>query len=281
MSDETALVPTEIRSVTFYGDVILGAIVQVDTEARIYVPLRPICHYLGLDWSAQYRRTRRDEVLTDELRFIRIERSESVAIMATDSQRGDPTTICLPLDLLPGWLFGITTTKVKPEIRDKIILYRRECYRRLWDAFKNEILPSAAITPAPQLGGAALAYELATAVQNLAREQMELEQRMGRAAQWAKGIEGRVTALEVRLSPLEAHLSPDTSISNAQAGELALTVKTVANALEQRGQARGYHLVYGELYRRFSITGYKHLPQARFAEALDWLRAWYDEITKG
>jgi hypothetical protein len=25
-------------------------------------------------------------------------------------------TLCLPLDLLPGWLFGVTTGKIKPDL---------------------------------------------------------------------------------------------------------------------------------------------------------------------
>ena len=63
-----------------------------------------------------------------------------------------------------------------------------------------------------------MAYELATAVQNL-RDQMELESRMGKAAQWAKGIESRVTALEL-------HLTGDEAITETQAADLALAVKT-------------------------------------------------------
>ena len=148
----------------------------------------------------------------------------------------------------------------------------------LWAAFKHAILPqTTAITPT-QPGGAALAYELATAVQNLAREQMEHEQRIGametsqqRARQWARGIENRVTALEV-------HFFPDTRISDAQAGELAQQVKAVAYALQQRGQANGYQQVYGELYRRYSIGTYKALPQSRFDEAVTWLKAWHGEL---
>jgi hypothetical protein len=100
---------------------------------------------------------------------------------------------------------------------------------------------------------------------------MQMEQRMGRAAQWAKGIERRVTVLEV-------HLAPDTRISNAQAGELALQVMTVANELEQCGQANGYQRVYAELYRRYSISSYKNVPHHRYDDVLEWLRSWYQEI---
>jgi hypothetical protein len=185
--------------------------------------------------------------------------------------------ICLPLELLPGFLFGVNAARVKAELRDKIIRYRRECYRRLWDVFKHDILPATELAPRPAgQSGAAFAYELATAVANLAREQMEAEQRLGgridTMARWAKRTDERITALELRLT------EDDEQISEAQAGELALAVKTVANALTQQGAANGYPRVYSELYRRFSITSYKSLPRRRFQEALDWLRAWYQEV---
>ena len=269
MSEQEVLVPTEIRTVAFYDDEITGALVQVEDVSQIYVPLRPLAHFLGLNWSAQYRRALRDEILAPEIR--------GVAIMATPQEGGTQEMICLPLDFLPGWLFGITTSKVKPEYREKIARYRRECYRRLWEAFAPSIVPAPA--PISQSSGAALAYETAMAVAALAREQMELEARqvqqegrLNAAAQWAKGIDARVTALEVRQLP-------DTQINTSQVAELALQVKAVANALEQRGQERGYQRVYGELYRRFSIESYKSLPQSRFDEAKEWLRGWYDEIT--
>jgi hypothetical protein len=264
MADEVTLVPEDVRVIEFYGDVINGALVRIADEVRVYVPLRPLCEFLGLSWSGQRERTMRDEVLADVVRFVRVTR--------TNSAGGNPNVLCIPLEFLPGWLFGISTQRVKGEYREKIIRYRRECYQHLWKAFKFDILQSLAVAPpAVQPSGAVLAYELATAVQNLAREQMELEGRMRQAAQWAKGIESRVTALELRLQP-------DERISEAQAAELAAHVKTVAQALESKGTTNGYQRVYGELYRRYGIGTYRALPQDKLAEALAWLRGWYDEL---
>lgn len=262
---EQALTPIEVRTVEFYGDAITGALVRVGDEPQVYVPIRPICDYLGLDWSSQRQRLNRDEVL-----------AEGVVVITIPSEGGPQKMVCLPLDLLPGWLFGMTASRVKTELRDKIIRYRRECFRVLWEAFRPAILPAAELAPRPGQSGAALAYELATAVANLAREQMEAEQRLGgridAMARWAKRTDERITALELRLT------EDDEQISEAQAAELALTVKTVANALLQHGAANGYQRVYGELYRRYSISSYKSLPRRRFQEALEWLRAWLGEI---
>lgn len=56
---------------------------------------------------------------------------------------------------------------------------------------------------------------------------------MIKAAQWAKGIESRVTALELRLQPGQ-------QISEAQAAELAQQVKAVAHALTSKGASNSY-----------------------------------------
>src|SRR6266540_5380429 len=168
----TALTPIEVRTVEFYGDEIIGALVRTGDEAQVYVPIRPLCDYLGLAWSGQFERIKRDEVLSEAIKGVRVTR--------TPQAGGTQEMICLPLELLPGWLFGVNAARVKAELREKIIRYRRECYRRLWDVFKHDILPATelALRPAGQ-SGAALAYELATAVANLAREQMEAERRLG------------------------------------------------------------------------------------------------------
>lgn len=274
MNKPQPLAPIDQRVIDFYGDEVLGVLIEQAGERRIYVPIRPICRYLGLDWSGQRQRIMRDDVLADETRL--------VVVTPTNPQGGDPETLALPLDLLPGWLFGVSSARVKPELKARITLYKRECYRRLWDAFKHEILPSARSEPALPQSGAHLAYELATAVQNLAREQMDLEQRLDgridRMAQWAKGVAARMNDLEGRVNGLELHVGPTALISEQQAAEIALAVKNVGRALSEQGVKPGYSQVYGELYRRYGISSYKNVPQANYADVLAWLKQWHSEL---
>ena len=270
MDAQTALIPGDIRTVEFYGDQILGALILLQGEPRIYVPVRPLCRHLGLNWSAQYRRIERDPVLNAEKRF--------VAIMATNPQGGDPETLCLPLEFIPGWLFGVDTSRIKEApIQERIILYRRECYQRLWDAFKHDILRAPEPEPSAiqPTSGAALAYELATVVQNMAREQMELEARIHKSARWAKGVDTRITTLELQVKQLT-----EAPITEAQAADLSLAVKAVAHALEQQGTPNGYQRIYGELYRKQGITSYKSVPKSSYDEVMAWLKDWHEELEK-
>jgi uncharacterized protein YqgV (UPF0045/DUF77 family) len=213
----------------------------------------------------------RDPVLADEVRFVRVTR--------TNSKGGNPDVLALPLDKLPGWLFGISAARVREELRDKIIRYQRDCFRVLWDTFRHEIVPLAPATmPVPaERSGAEIAYEMATAIQHLARQQMEMEQRLGgrmdSMARWATQVERRISSLEVQINPEE-------TITEAQANEIALAVKTVAAALEASGAIKnGYQRVYAEVYRRERIGAYRNLPQGRYQAVLDWLHQWHQELT--
>ncbi len=176
MTDQPTLESIDERHVDFYGDDVTAVLVATTTAPEVYVPLRPLCAYLGLAWSGQFERIKRDPVLSDAVQSVRVTR--------TNPQGGDPDVLCLPLKFLPGWLFGIQATRMrKAELREKVIRYQRECFQVLWDAFQHEILPAAQpVVPVPtERSGAEIAYEMATAIQHLARQQMEMEQRLGRA----------------------------------------------------------------------------------------------------
>jgi hypothetical protein len=260
-----ALVPVRQQQVDFYGDVLLAGQLA---DGTILVPLRPICEALGLVWAAQYNRLKRDQVLAPAL-----------TVSVTETIQGPRPMLCLPLKLLPGFLFGLQPSRVKPELRDKIVRYQQDCYEVLWNAFKADILPTPPTTGA---SGAALALEIAEAITALARQQLALEGRFdgleGRVGTMADYLRGYIVKSEQRFDALELRLSEGTTISEAEAAELALHVKTVAAALEAQGRANGYQRVYAELYRRFRIASYKNLPRARYAEALAWLAAWAQEL---
>jgi hypothetical protein len=257
MSEEPrTLVPVRTQTVDFYGDALAAA---EGPDARIYVPLKPIADALGLTWPGQSERTRRHPVLGPAVILLRGLRVGG----------GNPTVLALPLDLLPGWLFGINADRVKPELRDKITRYQAECFRVLWEAFRGEI-GAAAPMPAGATD-AERALVLAEAVAALARQQVTLEARQGHTDLALGDHARRLNALEVRLDPKQV-------LTEEQAAELALAVKTVGQRLASQGDRQGYAKVYSELYRRYRVASYKNLPQGKFAEVLAWLAGWAGEL---
>jgi hypothetical protein len=258
--EPAALVPVRQQTVDFYGDQLPAGQLA---DGTILVPLRPIVEALGLNWSGQFLRVRRDPVLAEVL---------TVCVMQT--VQGERELLAVPLKYLPGFLFGVSSSRVKPELRTKIQRYQADCYEVLWTAFKGDILPAAppsAFPPPSDLTGAARALEIAEALYHLARQQMALEQAV-------YDLNAHAVRTDDRLAALELHLSAGATISEAQAAEIAGAVKNVAHALEERGIANPYQQVWGELYKRYRVAAYRNLPAARYAEALGWLQGWYTEL---
>ena len=257
------------RTVLFYGDELIA--VQTEDSGTIFVPLARLCDNLGIERKRQAQRIREHPVLGKGFQNITIETAGG----AQDAQ-------CLRIDLIPLWLSGVNANRVSEAVRDKLIRYQAEVATVLWQAFKHDIMPTGLEAPPSDLSGAAMAYEIATAIQHLARQQMELEQRLGgridKMAQWARTVSTQLEAVDTRLSSLELQVSPHSAISEQQAAEIALAVKTVGHALAAQGTKPGYSQVYGELYRRYGISSYKNLPQDKYLEVIAWLHQWHAEI---
>ena len=257
-----AAVLLEPRTIDFYGDQILA--VEEAESRRVFVPLARLCDNLGIDRPTQTQRIQEHEVLRTGLVSLRLQ-----------TPGGPQETQCLRLDLIPFWLAGINSRRVRAAVREKLVLYQRECAAVLWDAFKPAGQPSsAALASTAELSPAAQAYEMAMAIAGIARQQMRLEAQMAEIAATMTGHAERLTALELTLAPKHA-------ITEAQATELAQAIKVVARALGERTGHNEYGGVYGQLYREFGITSYKSLPVDQFERAMEWLRDWYRSIRSG
>ena len=254
MTDKKSLVPVEQKTVEFYEDQVMA--VRMD-GGEVFVPIRPICDNLGVTWSPQRRRINRDPVLSDEV--------ASVTVTVTQQGR---EMICLPLKFIAGWLFGINADRVKPEIRERLIRYQRECYDVLAEAFQE-----GRLTADPTFddllasdSAAAQAFRMAQAVMSLARSQLL--------------IESRVTAVEGRLEEIATQLAdPGRKVTPAQATNISQAVKAVAMALSKASGRNEYGGVYGELYRRYEVPSYRELPASKYEDVMAWLNEWLQSVT--
>jgi len=258
MTDEKAIIPVEQKTIFFYDDEVTAVRTEDDV---IFIPIRPIIERLGLNWSGQYSRLRRDPVLREEA---------SICVIQTD-RLGARETVCLPLDYLSGFLFGINADRVRPEYREDVLRYQRECHRVLTEAMRDGRLT---IEPDDALAGVspetAQALEIARAVLALANSQAMLEMRLTGQIQ---GIEARLETVEATLGDTGRNVTPD------QAAQLSQAVKAVALAVGRKSGRNEYGGVYGEFYRRFGITSYKLLPARRFDDAMAWLTEWHETVT--
>jgi len=290
MADEQkqSLTPVEQKTIIFYDDELTAVRVEQEGSSAVYVPVRRLADNLGLDWRSQLRRIQRDNVLAEAVK--------GVVIMTTPSKSGrgggPQEALALPLDCVPGWLFGIQTSRVKEGIRPKLERYRRECFRVLWDAFKTEILPAVDpeyAQPTMEMSPAERALALAEAVTAMARQQVALERWLSHHDNRIEVVEDRLDrAAEVvgdqgrRLQRIELTIAGGATVTDAQAAAISEAVKALAFELGKKEADKGnpYQRVYSELYRKFRVPSYKALPVESFPAVMNWLTEWWQELTE-
>lgn len=113
---------TSTNIITFHGH----DLVTVEIDGHPYVAMKPICDAIGLSWQGQLESVKRDPILSTCIRVTRIQ-------LPGDSQFRE--VICLPLSKLNGWLFKITPSRIKQELREQVIDYQRNCYDLLYEHF--------------------------------------------------------------------------------------------------------------------------------------------------
>ncbi len=102
--------------IPFHDDEIL----LFERDGEPFVPVKPICERLGLDWGSQWAKLR-----------ARPERY-GIVILRTPSAGGEQETTCLPLRKLPAWLYSIHPNKVRPDLKETVERYQAECDDVLW-----------------------------------------------------------------------------------------------------------------------------------------------------
>jgi hypothetical protein len=265
---ENALVPVDQKQVVFYDDEITAVLVQIGSDEKVYVPIRPICDFLGVSWTGQRRRINRDAVLSGEVRSVNVTFTEP-------ARTRQISMLCLPLDFVSGFLFGINPDRTKPEIKEKLVRYQRECYKVLAEAFREGRLTAdpgfdellAGDTPAAQ------AYKMAAAIMKMARQQLILESQLESHTVKLIDHEQRLEEIEATLGDTGRSVTPD------QAMQISQAIKAIATEIQKRTKKNEYGAIYGQLYREFGVTSYKLLPANKFDQAMAWLTNWYRRLT--
>jgi hypothetical protein len=118
----------DIVTVNFRGDDLYG----FREDDGTFLALKPMVEAMGMNWQGQHDRVNRDPVLSQGIRVMRI----------PFGRGGAQDTLCIKLELVNGWLFGIDSARIKDEaVREKVILYQRECYQVLHDHFTGKRKP--------------------------------------------------------------------------------------------------------------------------------------------
>ncbi len=261
---QKALQPIEQKQVDFYEDEITA--LQMD-DGKVFVPIRPICDRLGINWNGQRQRIKRDTVL-----------SEALTVCVTHTVQGNRDMLCLPLDTLPGFLFGVNENRVKVELKEPLIIYKREVHRVLSEAFiKNEVThrPSTDIDELlkDDTDPTVVAYRTAMAVADLARAHLLMKASIADNS-------NRIASLDQRMQLIEADMgNSERYVTNSQAQDIRSAVQTIAFELSKQTGRNEFGGVWNEIQRQFEINSYKKLPAVKFDGVMSFLRQWYQALT--
>jgi len=106
-----------LQTVRFNQDVL-----EVAVNGKQWVSIKPICDAIGID-----RKNQQDKLQCDQ--------SFEAKLIKVKTNGGMQDVFCIPLSKLNGWLFSINPNKVKPEVRQKLIDYKNECFDVLYRHF--------------------------------------------------------------------------------------------------------------------------------------------------
>jgi hypothetical protein len=119
------------------------------------------------------------------------------------------------------------------------------------------------------------AYQMAQAIVQLARNQITLSSRLD-------SHDAMLTDYGRRLETIEADLHHEERyISENEATQISQAVRAIAFEISKTTGKNEFGRCWGEFYRKFGVSKYRHLPVARFDEAMAWLAEWYREVTAG
>lgn len=271
---EQALVPLQIQEIKFYEDILQLALVERDGKRIVAVPVRQFCTHLGVDWSAQLQRMKRDEVLVAEMMSVVI---TTTLIAPVRGQRPSQPAICLPFDIFPGWLFTITASRVDGKYREKIQRYRRNCYRVLAEAFwrgelfaEEELLPPPATTIVVEAANDPLALMVVEqhteTMASQARIEAQLDQAVTLLIEFMSNQQARIDKIDERTQRLTpAHAQ---QISEAVERLCHLWRKKSPHLTDDKAHSWAYH----RIHQRFGASSYKEIADERFAEVLAYVR---------
>lgn len=117
-------------------------------NGKYYVALKPICDAIGLGWGSQTQSIKKHPVLSSVVKHI--------VTTGADGKQYD--MLCIEFDYINGWLFKVNPAKLGGEVKGKVILYQRECYRVLAEHFKpaqsniaSQLPPSSCPPSRPRL----------------------------------------------------------------------------------------------------------------------------------
>jgi len=129
---------TYLQQVKFKDDFLEVVRVAVGEKAEAvkkvknewWVSVKKVCENLRLHYVTQHQKIKSDA------------ESFNPQLIEVPTNGGVQKVFCIPLEKLNGWLFTINPNRVKPEVKQKLITYKKECFDVLFNHFIKKAQPT-------------------------------------------------------------------------------------------------------------------------------------------
>src|SRR5512138_1176618 len=241
----------------FYGDLY---VTYLASDRQFYIKLADVCKGMGLAVEAQRRRIREDEAISDKLVMLKIDTIYKDSVRKRDVDLFD-------IRALPYWLGTIDAKRVKPEIYETVVRFKRSFAETAWQVYRSDLMP-------PEVLAEMDAYERP--------ERVELGQAMDRI----RGVAKRLDQLEGRMTAIEARMSSEAIINVRQQWQIKTMIEFVGEALyESKGgkmpKTQCHALAQNDFKRQFQLPVYSLLPASQMEEAISYLTQRYQHLKPG
>lgn len=100
-----------------------------ETDGRGYVAVKPLCDALGISFQKQH------EKIVNNSSF-------NYHLMVTVAEDGKQREmLCIPVKKVGGWLFSINAKRVKPEIRERLLMFQEDLHTLIYNAISGKVTP--------------------------------------------------------------------------------------------------------------------------------------------
>lgn len=201
---------SEITTIRFDGD----NLQTVREGEAVWVVVKRVCEALGVDRNGQQQRLQDAE---------RAPWAVGCMMHLTGSDGKTYEMFCVDLDTLPMWLATIDVGRVKPEAREKLIAYQKECARVLRDHFfgRQSSIDVAAVVAA-----------------------------ITQMANGLTAIGAHLDCIDARLSALETAQATAGFITSAAHRQIRGKIASIAQARRVVGDARSVPAARASIYQR-------------------------------
>jgi hypothetical protein len=241
----------------FYGDLFVA---HLANDRQFYIKLVDVCNGMGLELDSQRRRIQSDEAISDKLVVIKADTTYKDSVRKID-------VAFLNIRALPYWLGTIDAKRVKPEIYEKVVHFKRSFAETAWQVYRSDLMP-------PEVLAEMDIYE--------GPERAEI----GDAIDRIRSVTKRLDKLEGRMIAIEARMSAEAIINTRQQWQIKTMLEAVGEALyENKGgkmpKTQCHALTQNDFKQQFQVPVYSLLPENKMEEAVNYLAQRYQRLKPG